>query len=359
MTLLKKLASCVFAAVLGASLMGVPAMAFADENAPATKGITDQFSSFSDEEGEQAAAPERETAEDAADEANGTDAESAESTESGEGVTEGEAEDGGYEGVVAGQNATGEWQQEAAPSTYVFDEYGLFTNSEYKNLELQAEVLASQYKMGVYLLVVDTMDGNMNPSSDERTRFATKYYMDHSLGLGSGKDGIMLVIAVKSRDYVTIAYGQGSYSFSNEGISSMEEHVKDYLGDNDWAGGAQAYYDDIGGQLDYYAQHGKPGKPLTLFDLIVRIAAIILIPFIIASMVVGGWKRAMKTAGEKSEAFDYLDQSSLVLTASDDMFINSSVIATPRADDSKSGGGGGGWGGGGGGGFSSSGGGKF
>ena len=335
MTIAKKLASCLFALILGTSLAFLPVVALADET-PNDKGIADQFAEVDDAAADD---PANEVVE-AADE------------------TEAEAAQNGNEGLSAGEDATGAWQQEAAPDNYVFDEYGLFSADQLATLEQKAEQLASQYNMGVYFLATDTMNGNYNPTSDERTKFATKYYMDNSLGLGSGKDGIMFVVAVDSRDYVTIAYGQGSYEFSNEGISAMEDDVTEYLGDNKWFEAANAYYNDIGDQLAYYAKHGKPGKPLGLFDYVIRFAIILLIPLIIASMVTGGWKRAMLTAKEKSEARDYLDQSSLVLTASSDTFINSSVVATPRADDNKSGGGGG-WGGGGGGGFSSSGGGKF
>ena len=350
MTMWKKLASCLFAVVLGTSLAFAPVLAFADEEPSGSKGITDQFQSYSEED-------EAYVEEDG--EASAGDETAAEDEYADETTEEGEAAESGYEGVSAGQDASGAWQNEAAPSTYVFDGRGLFTSSEYQELEQKAESLAKQYGMGVYFLTTDTMGGMSNPSSDERTRYATKYYMDHSLGLGQGKSGIMFVVAADSRDYVTIAYGQGSYSFSDSGINAIEEHVTDYLGDDDWYGAAEAYYDDVSGQLAYYEQHGEPGQPLDLIDYILRFGAIVLIPLIIALMVVGGWKRAMLTAQEKNEASDYLDQSSLVLTVSTDDFINSAVVATPRADDEKSSGGGGGWGGGGGGGFSSSGGGKF
>ena len=348
MTKMTKLVSILFAVVLGASLACVPIMSFADE-ATDSKGIADQFSNFGTEgDNNTEVTVEEETVEYAD---GDEDAEEAETTESYQPTTQ-------SDGYSAGQNATGDWMNEAAPSTYVFDEYGLFSSSEYSQLESTAESLAKQYGMGVYFLTTGTMNGNYNPSSDERTRYATGYYVDHSLGLGPGKDGIMFVVAADSRDYVTIAYGQGSYSFSDSGISSMEDDVTSYLGDNDWFGAAEAYYNDIGDQLEYYAQKGTPGKPLDAMDYALRIGIILVIPLIIAIIVVSSMKSKMKTAREKTEARDYLDQSSLVLTISEDTFINSSVIATPRNED-KGGGGGGGWGGGGGGGFSSSGGGKF
>ena len=329
MTWRKRIANSLFAIIFGASLAFLPALAFAAEEPPASKGIVDQFNSFDGEEGQS----------------------------SGSASTEATGQSEGY---AAGENATGDWMQQEAPSTYVFDDYGVFSTEQYNHLEGMAEGLAEKYSMGVYFLATDLMNGNPNPTAEERTRFASAYYVNHSLGLGSGKDGILFVIAVDSRDYVTVAYGQGSYSFSDKGISSMEDDVTGYLHDNKWFDAAQAYYNDIGTQLNYYAEKGKPGTPLGPLDYVLRIGAIVLIPLIIALIAVSGMKGKMKTAKEKTEARDYLDQSSLVLTVSEDTFINSSVVATPRADSKGGGGGGGGgWGGGGGGGFSSSGGGKF
>ena len=246
--------------------------------------------------------------------------------------------------------------------SYVIDDYGLLSSETRNQLEATAKELAAQYNMGVYLLIVDNM-GSMSPSSAERTNFATSFYRANNLGLGSGKDGIMLTLAIASRDYVTIGYGQGSYSFSDEGIEAMEEAVKDELRDDDWEGGCNAYYSQIGDQLAYYDAKGEPWTEPDLLSLLLKILATLGIPAGVAAARIRGEKAAMKTAHEQTEAANYLVKDSFALTRSNDRFINTTLIATPipKHEDHDSGGGfgGGGWGGGGGGGFSSSGGGKF
>lgn len=245
--------------------------------------------------------------------------------------------------------------------TYVFDERGLFTQDEFDNLEAKATDLANKYGMGVYFLTTGTMGGISDPSSSQRTSYATTYYKNHELGLNKTDkpygDGIMFVIAADSRDYVTIAYGQGSYSFSDKGIEVMEDAVKSELKDNDWYEAAEEYYDIIGNQLKYYAEHGKAKVPLGLFDYLIRIAIVLGIPLLITSIIIRKWRSKMLTAVEQSEADNYLDRGSVTVTKSNDTFIRTSLIATPRPKNNSSSGGG--WGGGGGGGFSSSGGGKF
>ena len=253
--------------------------------------------------------------------------------------------------------------------TYVTDAYGLLSSDKRAELEAQATALAEQYNMGVYLLIVDYMqDSNGNkltdPTSSQRTNFATSFYRANNLGLGSGNDGIMLAVAVDSRDYVTIGYGQGSYTFSNEGISYMEGQVTDRLGDNDWYGGFKAYYDSIGEQLEYYSVKGDTWTEPDLLSLILKVLAALGIPALFASSEIKREKSAMKTAREQREADNYLVPGSFVLTHAQDTFINTTMTVTPIPKHESSGGGGGGfggggWGGGGGGGFSSSGGGKF
>jgi len=246
--------------------------------------------------------------------------------------------------------------------TYVVDNYGLFNDEQRATLEAKATELAQKYNMGVYLLVVDKMNGLDNPTSSQRTNFATSFYRANDLGLGSGKDGVMLVLAVDSRDYVTIAYGQGSYSFSDEGIEVIEEAVKDELRSNDWYEGANAYYDKVGEQLEYYSVRGKPWTEPDPLSFILKILAILGIPAGVAFSSVKSQESAMKTAREKTEATNYLVPNSLVMLQSTDSFSHTTHVVTPipkHESSSGSGFGGGGWGGGGGGGFSSSGGGKF
>ena len=252
----------------------------------------------------------------------------------------------------------------AQTGTYVFDERGLFTSDQFQTLEATAADLASKYNMGVYFLTTDYMDGLQDPTSSQRTSYATTYYKDHKLGLNPAEgvsygDGIMFVIAADSRDYVTIAYGKGSYAFSDKGISSMEDAVLDNIKDHrdNWYGAATTYYNQVGSQLQYYEAHGKPQEPIGLSGYVLRIFIFIGIPLIITFFVIRRWRREMKTAVEQSEAGKYLDENSVNVTKSNDTFVNTTlaVVPKPKKSDSDSGG----WGGGGGGGFSSSGGGKF
>jgi len=245
----------------------------------------------------------------------------------------------------------------AESGTYVFDEQGVLSSSEFSTLEGMGADYASNYNVGVYLLITDTMNGKSDPSSSERNEFARDYFLNHNLGVGANKDGIIFVIAVKSRDYVTVKHFNDSSvdPFSNNAVDALEENVTSYLKDNDWYGGSRAYYNTVGDQLSYFAATGKQWTEPDPLGLLLKILATLGIPAAVAGSVVRGEKEAMKTAREASEASDYLDRSSFHLTGSHDDFVNTSLAAVPIPKNESKGGGWSNMGGG----FSGSGGGKF
>lgn len=249
----------------------------------------------------------------------------------------------------------------AAPDAFVFDLYGALTPSEQDALEAKAREIADNYDMGAYVLITGTMDGLANPTPSQRTSFATSFYRLHDLGLGNGKDGIMLAVAIDSRDYVTIAYGQGSYAFSDKGIQVMEDDVTSYLGDDLWFEGAQAFYTQVSDQLAYYQRTGRAEEPtsLTAGGVATSIIAIVAVSALVAFFVVRRERRIMRNAQMRDDAREYVDRNSVQLTAATNDLVNTTMVVVPIPKSNHGSLGGGGWGGGGGGGFSSSGGGKF
>lgn len=246
----------------------------------------------------------------------------------------------------------------AQSGTYVFDEQGVLSTSEFQSLESKGAQYAQDYGIGVYVLFTDTMNGNYNPSESERNNFARQFYLQHGLGVGSNQNGIIMVVAVESRDYVTVKHfdDESEDPFSDECVIALEEEYTSYLHDDDWYGAAQAYYDTAGEQMAYFVATGKQWTQPNLMGLLLKILATLGIPAAAAASLVRGEKESMKTAREASEASNYLDRSSFRLTASRDDFVNTTMAVVPIPK--KTGGGGSGWSSMGGG-FSGSGGGKF
>ena len=257
----------------------------------------------------------------------------------------------------------------ATQAPYVIDNSGVLSSSEYSSLESKDEDMAEDYNIGVYLLFVDDI------GSDSARSYAKSYYKDNNLGVGSLKAGILFLIAVDSRDYVTVTYGDaggktipdagGVDAFTDARIQNMEYDIIQHLKKNDWSGAAETYYDDAEETLAYLKENGEPmnnyrldnsgssssseSEGDSLFDKLIGFLAILGIPAFAAGTTVSSEKRAMKTAREAQEASNYLQRGSLKLNVSNDQFVNTTLTVAPipqHDDDDDSGGAfGGGFGG--------------
>lgn len=247
----------------------------------------------------------------------------------------------------------------AKSGSYVFDEQDVLTDSEFQELEQMGANYAEQYGVGVYLVYTDYMNGKTDPSSSERNEFGKQFFLQYDLGVGSGKNGIICAIAVRSRDYVTVKHFDNSSEdpFSDTGVDALEEDYTDPLHNNNWYEGGKAYYKTVGEQLSYFAATGKQWTEPDLLGFLLKVLAALGIPGFVAASSIRRDKNAMQTAREQSEAGNYLDQGSVSLSVATDDFVNTtlSVVPIPKNDDND---GGGGWSSMGGG-FSGSGGGKF
>ena len=171
---------------------------------------------------------------------------------------------------------------------YVFDVYGLLTNSEQRKLENRAEEISEQYGCGVYIVIVDDYEDYAY-----YVETAAEYiYEDTGLGMGSKRDGVMLLLSMHDRDYDIVAYGYGNTAFTDYGKERVAEEFKDDFRSNDWYNGLNDYLNICERYLGY-AENGKPvdvGHDPEHIDwgrVLFKAALIVLVPMIVAGIVVG------------------------------------------------------------------------
>ena len=217
----------------------------------------------------------------------------------------------------------------------VMDTYELFKPEATAELEQKAQDASAGHGVNVYLLTVSDIGGQ------NVREFAKDWYRNYDLGYGEGKSGILFLIALDSRDYVTITYGGGVTAFTDYRIEQIEDAVVPYLSDNDWAEAASEYLSMCADTLDFYAEHGEPldvdndtsGWPILLL-------IVIGVPMIIAGIVCGVLYSQMKTARLKTEANDYIG-AGLKLRVQVDNYTHTDrvqVYDPPHEESSSSGG---------------------
>ena len=224
-----------------------------------------------------------------------------------------------------------------AKDSYVLDDYGLYDSSTRQELEQSASQLASTYGVAPYLVVVDDI------GSQTVRSFAESYWLDHELGIGSDASGIMFLIAVDSRDYVTITHGTGIYAFTDYGIEQLEDAVVSYLGDDEWEDAAECYYEQCSSILAFCADKGEPfdshnDPAARVVALGMAFAIALLLALAVAFIVRRILKGQLKSVAAGSSAAGFL-AGGVVLTAQQDVFTGShvSVVPLPKNDDNGGG----------------------
>ena len=223
-------------------------------------------------------------------------------------------------------------------TTYILDDYGLYDSSTAQELEQQAAGLASSYGVAPYLVVVDDIGGASVRS------FAESYWLSHDLGLGSDTSGIMFLIAVDSRDYVTITHGKGIYCFTDYGIEQLEDAVVDYLSDDEWESAASCYLDECSRIMAFAEEKGEPldsdNDPSNLlFALLISLGIALLLALAVAFIVNRVLAGQLKSVAAGSSASVFMT-GAVKVTAQRDDFTGSHVSVVPKPKNEGGGGGG-------------------
>ena len=228
---------------------------------------------------------------------------------------------------------------------YVSDTAGLMTADEWQKLEDRARQISEQYGCGVYVVTLNdyTEYGSYSSFWD----FSTQFYTGYQMGIGSERNGILLILSMKERDYSLLAYGSDAhYAFTDYGKEVLENSFLDNFRRNDWTGGFSDYIDGCGNLLSRAAA----GSPLDVsYDRrddsssTVNTAIVICFPLLISFAVCQGMKRKMKPVREQSRANDYIVPGGVRLTVNRDVFVNRTVsrtvIRSEQRDSHSSGGG--------------------
>ena len=134
----------------------------------------------------------------------------------------------------------------------VMDTYELFKPEATAELEQKAQDASAGHGVNVYLLTVSDIGGQ------NVREFAKDWYRDYDLGYGEGKSGILFLIALDSRDYVTITYGGGVTAFTDYRIAQIEDKIVPMLSDGTYYKASETYIQMCADTLDFYAEKAAP-----------------------------------------------------------------------------------------------------
>lgn len=225
------------------------------------------------------------------------------------------------------------------------DGAGLLNESDAEEIAEQLDAISAKWDMDVAVVTVSSLGGN-TPS-----RYAYQYYNDAANGFDT--DGVLLLVAMGSRDYYVYPSGYGNTAFTYSGLEYLCERVANELGDGDYEEAIEEY----ARLCDDYIRQAKSGDPYDYdnmpkepFDLVKNLLISAGIGLFIGLVVAFGMKSALKTERRRYGAVEYVNKEGLKVTHASDIYLYSTVTRVRRETNSGGGmrsssGGGGGRGG--------------
>lgn len=215
------------------------------------------------------------------------------------------------------------------------DYAGLLNESERAALIERFGEISEKYACEVAVVTVNSLDGK-SPRN-----YADDFYDYNGYGWGTGDDGVLLLIAMDTRDWYITTYGFGEVAFTDYGIEVAGEKIVPYMSNGDWYGAFTAFAD----RAEYYFKLARDGEPYDVDTREPMKASSIVLFSLVAGLVVGfisvtAMKNQLKSVTPNNSAREYIIKDSLKLSYENDRFLYRNVSRTARPKESSGGGGG-------------------
>lgn len=214
----------------------------------------------------------------------------------------------------------------------ITDSAGILTDSEKSELESQAESVSDQYDCGIYIV---TVDDYTSYGSDAYTAAYTIYH-SYDLGIGSDRNGVILLLSMNDRQYATFFYGPvAENAFNSYGQEQMEEEFLPAFRENNWAEGFQNFIRVCGRYLGLAAE-GHPVRESRLPDFLICLGIAAAVSLVVCLIL----RAQLKSVRPGVEARNYI-VGGLHLTGQRDMYTHTTRTERKIERERHSGGGGG------------------
>ncbi len=226
---------------------------------------------------------------------------------------------------------------------------GCLSEYEIQSLEAKAARLSEDFQMDIVLLVTD------DPGSKTPQDYADDYFDYMGYGKGSGKDGMLFLRCIVSRDWYCSTCGRGIDVFNDNTIDYIVDKMTNDLR-NDRVGDAFAILlteaeeclrAEAEGTPIPGSDYGNGGNGGSKKNIAFRASGIVLAliaGIVIALIPMSKLKNEIFNVSFKSGAADYTKPNSLVLRDSRDVFLYTNTtrvrIQTDTSSGSRGGGGG-------------------
>lgn len=214
---------------------------------------------------------------------------------------------------------------------HIMDTAKLLSKEDVSSLEKKLSDLSEKWQLE--LVVVTAQDSEGLEVSD----YAEQIFTFCDYGYGESKDGILLLLSMKERDWYIATHGYGKTVLPDWRVESVGEKIVPGLSAGNYAKAFSAFADECADYADAvkngyddsdgHSNHGRAPLPIIVLPICFGIG------LIIAVIVVLIMKSKLKTAVRQREANTYIKEGSFHVTESSDQFLYSNVTQTRIAKD--------------------------
>lgn len=216
---------------------------------------------------------------------------------------------------------------QAAPLNYVADTAGLLDAGQKADLETRIKKVRNNFNFDLVIVTLEDAQSQKEPLV-----FTADYYRDKGYGVGESRDGLILLLDMKARDWAIVGMGHGQTVFTGWGTSYIGKEILPYLGNG-------KYYEAFGEFLTWserFLQAYAEGDPITeknpyldstFYGILIALAAFAAVG--VAFYVKKHLSNQMKTVSMQYTALDYV--KSIDLSKSEDNFLYDQVTTVKKA----------------------------
>ena len=221
----------------------------------------------------------------------------------------------------------------------IVDNAGVLSSSEISALTEKAQEISRTYACDTAVVFVRGLGGYSSIIS-----FTDDFFDYNGYGYNGTKDGVMLLVDVKGREYWISTSGFGIDAFTDAGQLYLKDQFVSYLSDEDWSGAADSFLSGC----DRFLRQARSGQPYDVgnmprnnFNLALLLGDAGL-GILLGGLPLHKARKEMKNVKEQRDAEAYIYGKAPVLTRCDDRLLGRNVTRVPIPRDTGSGSGGGG-----------------
>lgn len=229
-----------------------------------------------------------------------------------------------------------------SPYARLQDDAALLSSDEYNEVLSRLDEISERQSFDVVIHTTEDMDGYSSVVA-----YADDYYDYNGYGYGEDRDGIILVVAMNTRDLYISTCGFGITAFTDYGIDTLLDDVKGYFSDGDYYGGFCSFISEA----DEYITAAKNGSPYDINDgdyyyssersgffNFTWLMASLIMGLVCALIIVGTMKAQLKTVRPALAAGSYVRKDSIKVKSERDIYLYRNVSRTEIVRESSSGG---------------------